>query len=143
CERKADIPPLAAYFVKEFCDSRELPGVEIPPETMKWLSDYPWPGNVRELKNALEAGIVLCRDGILRPSDLRLSGLPEAPGATASDDDAFSLEESERHAILRALKQAGGVQKNAAKLLGISRRAIHYKIKKFEIDSSALRSKEN
>jgi len=143
CERKADIPPLAAYFVKEFCDSRELSTVEIPPETMKWLSDYPWPGNVRELKNALEAGIVLCRDGVLRPSDLRLTGLPEAPGATASDEDAFSLEESERHAILRALKQAGGVQKNAAKLLGISRRAIHYKIKKFEIDSSALRSKEN
>lgn len=142
-ERKEDIPPLAQYFVEAFCSSRELPLVKIPPETTKWLSEYPWPGNVRELKNALEAGVVLCRDGVLRPSDLRLTGLPEAPSTTASDEDSFSLEESERNAIIRALRQAGGVQKNAAKLLGISRRAIHYKIKKFEIDSSALRSKES
>jgi transcriptional regulator with GAF, ATPase, and Fis domain len=58
---------------------------------------------------------------------------------TASD--SFSLEDNERGAILRALKQASGVQKEAAKLLGISRRAIHYKIKKYEIDSAALRGK--
>ena len=139
-ERKEDIPLLSQHFVEEFCKRHEVSTVKILPETIKWLSDYPWPGNVRELKNALEAGVVLCKDGVLRPSDLYLTGLPEIPGAVSSESDSFSLEESERNAIIRALKQTGGVQKNAAKLLGISRRAIHYKIKKFEIDSSALRS---
>ena len=138
-ERKEDIPLLSQHFVEEFCKKHEVSTVKILPETIKWLSDYPWPGNVRELKNALEAGVVLCKDGVLRPSDLYLTGLPEIPGAVSSESDSFSLEESERNAIIRALKQTGGVQKNAAKLLGISRRAIHYKIKKFEIDSSALR----
>jgi DNA-binding NtrC family response regulator len=139
-ERKEDIPLLSQHFVEEFCKKHEVSTVKILPETIKWLSDYPWPGNVRELKNALEAGVVLCKDCVLRPSDLYLTGLPEIPGAVSSESDSFSLEESERNAIIRALKQTGGVQKNAAKLLGISRRAIHYKIKKFEIDSSALRS---
>jgi DNA-binding NtrC family response regulator len=91
---------------------------------------------VRELKNALEGGVVLCRDGVLRKSDLRLSGLPDTPYKSPAgvETSALSLEESERNAILRALQQAGYVQKEAAGLLGISRRAIHYKIKKYGIE---------
>jgi DNA-binding NtrC family response regulator len=92
---------------------------------------------VRELKNALEGGVVLCRDGVLHKSDLSLSGLPDAPQrsvAATADTSGLSLEESERNAILRALQQAGFVQKEAANLLGISRRAIHYKIKKYGIE---------
>jgi DNA-binding NtrC family response regulator len=139
-ERKEDIPLLSQHFVEAFCEKHDVSKVRIPPETFKWLSNYPWPGNVRELKNALEASVVLCKDSELHPSDLRLTGLPEIPGGVSSESDSFSLEESERNTIIRALKQTGGVQKKAAKLLGISRRAIHYKIKKFEIDSSALRS---
>lgn len=141
-ERKEDIPDLVRHFVESFCQSHKLPPVKLPPETVKWLVDYPWPGNVRELKNALEAGVVLCRNGTLRPSDLHLSGLPEArvkpPSPTGPD--AFSLEESERNAIIRALQQAGWVQKDAAELLGISRRAIHYKIKKYGIELAGRRS---
>lgn len=136
-ERREDIPVLAQLFIENFCRTENLPPVKLPPETVKWLVDYPWPGNVRELKNALEGGVVLCRDGVLKKSDLRLLGLPEAPPKSAStveETSALSLEESERNAILRALKQAGYVQKEAANLLGISRRAIHYKIKKYGID---------
>jgi len=138
-ERKEDIPFLSQNFVEAFCKSHKVPMVKILPETVKWLCDYPWPGNVRELKNALEVAVVLCKDGVLRPSDLRITGLPDLPSTALSDSESFSLEDSERDTIIRALKQAGGVQKSAAKLLGISRRAIHYKIKKFDIDSSALR----
>jgi DNA-binding NtrC family response regulator len=129
------------HFVKTFCDAHKIREVQVPPETMKWVYDYPWPGNVRELKNALEAGVVLCRDGVLRSSDLQLSGLPQAPTkAAAATTDALSLDESERNAIVRALKQAGWVQKDAAQILGISRRAIHYKIKKYGIDTAGKRS---
>ncbi len=143
-ERREDIPVLAQQFVENFCKSENLPLAKLPPETVKWLCDYPWPGNVRELKNAIEAGVVLCRDGILRQSDLSLSDLPEPGRKTAaaplSDTSSLSLEESERNAILRALQQAGFVQKDAAQLLGISRRAIHYKIKKYGIDCAGKRS---
>jgi DNA-binding NtrC family response regulator len=138
-ERREDIPVLAQQFVENFCKSQNLPPVKLPAETIKWLCEYRWPGNVRELKNALEGGVVLCRDGILHKSDLGLSGLPDsrkqqAAAAAAADASALSLEQSERNAIVRALQQAGFVQKEAANLLGISRRAIHYKIKKYGID---------
>ena len=141
-ERKKDIPVLAQHFVDVFCQQHNNEPVRMPPETIDYLCDYPWPGNVREMKNAIEAGIVLCREGILHPEDLHLSGLPETPhDHPTGESGPFSLEENERIAILRALKQAGGIQKDAAELLGISRRAIHYKIKKYNIDSAALRGR--
>ncbi|ABK18784.1 sigma-54-dependent transcriptional regulator [Syntrophobacter fumaroxidans] len=140
-ERREDIPLLAQHFLQSFCESQNLPPVRLPQETIRWLSEYPWPGNVRELKNALEAGAVLCRESVLRPSDLHLSGLPHAPlKPHVSVGDSLSLEESERNAIVRALQQAGWVQKDAAQLLGISRRAINYKIKKYGIESSGKRA---
>jgi DNA-binding NtrC family response regulator len=132
-ERKEDIPILAKNFVETFSQNQGRATVELPPETVQWLCDYPWPGNIRELKNALEAAVVLCKGGVLRSGDLRLTGLPENPDRFSAESDSFSLEESERLTILRALKKTGGVQKEAANLLGISRRAIHYKIKKFGI----------
>lgn len=141
-ERKEDIPLLAQSFVESFCESHKLPAAKLPPETVKWLAEYPWPGNVRELKNALEGGVVLCRDGILRPSELNLPSLSEMrpKSTTVGGSEAFSLDESERNAIIRALQQAGWVQKDAAELLGISRRAIHYKIKKYGIELAGKRS---
>ncbi len=145
-DRREDIPGLAQYFVENFCKTHDLPQVKLPAETTRYLSEYPWPGNVRELKNALEGGVVLCRDSVLHKSDLCLSGLPEEPlknHAHAGDTSALSLEESERNAILRALQQAGFVQKDAANLLGISRRAIHYKVKKYGIDCGKRSNKSD
>lgn len=143
-DRREDIPVLVHLFVETFCKNENVPLLKVPADTLKWLCEYSWPGNVRELKNALEAGVVLCRDGVLRPSDMLLSGLPEARGkmaaAVAADSSSLSLEESERNAILRALQQAGYVQKDAAQLLGISRRAIHYKIKKYGIEFAGKRT---
>jgi DNA-binding NtrC family response regulator len=142
-ERKEDIPMLAQHFVESFCQSQGLPLVRISPDTKEWLKEYRWPGNVRELKNALEAGVVLCKGGEIRRSDLPdLVGVSVAAHG-AADGSHLSLEDSERHAILRALEQAGWVQKGAAKLLGISRRALNYKIKKYGIDTSSKRPTEN
>ena len=135
-ERKEDIPFLAARFVSMFCKQQRKPALKIPSETLKWLSQYPWPGNVREMKNALEAAVLFSRGGKLEVNDLKLAGLSEPtsfPKEKTDSSQAFSLQESERNAILRALEQTGGVQKSAAELLGISRRAIHYKIKKYAL----------
>ena len=93
------------------------------------------------MKTAIEAGMVLCSANTLKPADMQLPGATMVETSTAENKDSFSLEQTERNAIIRALKQAGGVQKEAAKLLGISRRAIHYKIKKYEIDSSGMRAR--
>ena len=142
-DRKEDIPILAQLFVQTYSSLHGTRSIKLPDETIQYLLNYPWPGNVRELKNAIEAGIVLCRGTVLKPEDLHLSGLPSMASPLIQNEEpaSFSLEDTERNAIIRALKQTGGVQKEAAKLLGISRRAIHYKIKKYEIDSSGLRAR--
>ncbi|MFZ1985975.1 MAG: sigma-54 dependent transcriptional regulator [Desulfatitalea sp.] len=140
-DRREDIPLLTQLFVQSYAQQNGTRPAKLPAETVDYLRAYPWPGNVRELKNAIEAGIVLCHGNVLRPDDMHLSGLPTMAMTEEPVADSFSLEDTERGAIIRALKQASGVQKEAAKLLGISRRAIHYKIKKYEIDSAALRGK--
>jgi DNA-binding NtrC family response regulator len=143
-DRKEDIPALAEIFMQTYSHLHGAQSIKMADETVKFLCEYPWPGNVREMKNAIEAGIVLCKGNSLKPKDLHLSGLPSMDASIEEDletVDSFSLEDTEKNAIIRALKQAGGVQKEAAKLLGISRRAIHYKIKKYEIDSSGIRAR--
>ena len=138
------IPALADIFTQTYARQHGTQAIKLPDETLKYLCDYPWPGNVREMKNAIEAGIVLCKGNTLKPNDLHLSGLPSMDESIEEEMeivDSFSLEDTEKNAIIRALKQAGGVQKEAAKLLGISRRAIHYKIKKYDIDSSGIRAR--
>jgi len=138
-ERKEDIGALARFFVERHCEAQGIPVVEIPEETLRWMEDYQWPGNVRELKNALEAGVVLCRNNRLLPDDLQLT-LPEKEleqdVSAEPEDRSFSIENSEKDAIIRALKETNGVQKRAAELLDISRRSIHYKIKKYNIQVS-------
>ncbi len=141
-DRREDIPDLAHHFAEHYSGIHGIAMVEILPETMAWLCNYPWPGNVRELKNAIEAGIVLCQEGKLRIRDLQLTGLPENPNRILTEKEPYSLESNEENAIIRALEKTGGVQKTAADLLGISRRAIHYKVKKFGIDVAAIRSRK-
>ena len=128
-ERREDIPALARGFVGELCARQDRPVLAIEPDAMQALTSHPWPGNVRELKNTLEAALVFCQGETLGAKDLRI----EAPPADspALKGGGLSLEESEREAIVRALQAAGGVKKDAADRLGISRRAIHYKIKKY------------
>ncbi|WP_163336791.1 sigma-54 dependent transcriptional regulator [Desulfopila sp. IMCC35008] len=136
-ERRQDIPALANRFLKLHCKAYNLPPITIPEETMKWLQNYRWPGNVRELKNGLEGAAVLCINGHLEPQDLQLEETTVGGTRTIVDGpDQFSLESSEKDAIIRALRQTKGVQKSAAELLNISRRSIHYKLKKYDISPS-------
>ena len=140
-ERKADIPLLVEYFTSRFCQQHNQTPVTIPEETMDWLCAHTWPGNVRELKNAIEGGIVLCRNNVLRPEDFHLAGIQRDECGPQADENCLSLEASEKNTILRALEQTGGIQKEAAEVLGISRRAIHYKIKKYGIDAGSIKAR--
>ncbi len=141
-ERKEDIPLLAERFLETFSAAQKRPKVAASAETLGLLMAHSWPGNVRELKHALESGVVFCHGQALEPRDIQLEQAqslhqdapgPVAPGHATSGPDALSLEENEHQAIIRALERAAWVKKNAADLLGISRRAIHYKIKKYNI----------
>jgi len=140
-ERKADIPLLVEQFTREFCHQHDQAPVQIPEETMAWLCAYAWPGNVRELKNAIEGGIVLCRKNVLRPDDFHMTGIEKTCQEPQADESCLSLEASEKNTIIRALEQTGGIQKEAAEVLGISRRAIHYKIKKYGIDAGSIKAR--
>ena len=138
-ERKEDIPALLNDFAAIFCKNHRLDPVEIPPETVKWLLEYPWPGNIRELKNAVEGGIVLCKNRTLTPDDFHLSSAANDGTIERVDMPPMTLQESEKKAILSALKKTGGIQSKAAEILGISRRAIHYKINKYGINAAKIR----
>ncbi|WP_207259918.1 sigma-54 dependent transcriptional regulator [Desulfovibrio sp. Huiquan2017] len=132
-ERREDLPDLVHGLLDRLRARQERPHAKISPEAMHLLETHSWPGNVRELENALEAALVFCRDDVIEPADLQLE--PPPPDSPASTGNSLSLEDNERETIIRALDAAGGVKKDAADRLGISRRAIHYKIKKYGIGS--------
>lgn len=130
-ERKEDIPILAEHFAESFCKDQGMAPLAIPRETMEFIKEYSWPGNIRELKNAIEAAIVVSNDGVLTPDDLQVAPASK-PGKARQE--AMSLDESEKLAIIRALEKSNWVQKDAAPLLGVSRRALNYKIQKYAIE---------
>jgi len=136
-DRREDIPELAQYLVDSYTKANNMPQLELPQKTLDWLQTLSWPGNVRELKNALETGIILCKDNRILPENLQLDNEPIP--MVAGTDPNFSIEQSEKEAIIRALKQTKGVKKDAAELLGISRRAIQYKSKKYDLDASKFK----
>ena len=129
--RKEDIPVLTDRFLQLFAEDGPAPRLER--DVREAMLEYPWPGNVRELKNMLEAASILCSHGVIRMDDMQFEDAayhePFAP-------DALSLEGSERQVVLNALEKSGWVVKDAADLLGVSRRTMHYKIKKFGIDTA-------
>lgn len=141
-ERSADIPLLVNHFVQKFNRDfgRRVRGVD--GDAMELLSRYSWPGNVRELRNVLERVIILgTEDEVLHASDLP----PEiryARGGNAKSvggcpfvlpEGGVNLEEVDRGLLLQALNRTGGNQSAAARLLGISRYALRYRMEKHEL----------
>ncbi|MBF0232311.1 MAG: sigma-54-dependent Fis family transcriptional regulator [Desulfamplus sp.] len=144
--RKEEIADFAKFFVDRYTREHNLPKVAFADATIKLMEEHEWPGNIRELRNALEAGIVLCKNDIMQPWDLQLGNNQKSRSKEVSNENiasynrsftesetGFSIEDSEKNTIIRALKESRGVQKKAAELLDISRRAINYKIKKYDI----------
>ncbi|AFM26233.1 sigma-54-dependent transcriptional regulator [Desulfomonile tiedjei] len=137
-ERREDIPFLVAHFLNKFCEKLDRPIKEVHPDVMSALYSYSWPGNVRELENVIERALVLCRGDAIMPEDLPLE-LRQTPEIEAELDTLVSgekglaetLDAIEERIIRQALKNAGNVQAQAAKILGISRSNLQYKLKKY------------
>jgi DNA-binding NtrC family response regulator len=131
-DRRGDIPLLAGYFMDKLRADLDNGGeIEISDGAMGKLNSHEWPGNIRELKNVLERSLITCDSNILEPADIQLSG-EVVSGSTAGLSDR-KLKELEKEAVLEALEKTNYVQKEAAKVLGISKRVIHYKIQQFGI----------
>lgn len=139
-ERPEDIAPLAAHFVDELCRDLGLPQRDIAPGGMAALERYAWPGNVRELRNVLER-VLLLEDG----DAITLSQLPAeigGQGATNGNGHAptfvlpasgVDLETLEREFLCQALERTAGNKTSAARLLGLSRDTMRYRLEKYGI----------
>jgi two-component system, NtrC family, response regulator AtoC len=132
-DRKSEIVPLAEHFARAAAADQRRAPPPLSPEARDALLAYRWPGNVRELENAIERALVLCEDTITLadlPDRLRESGARGGPVGPVSDIHG-RLEEMERTAIAAALEAHGDNQTRAARALGMSRRALIYKMEKY------------
>jgi two-component system response regulator AtoC len=143
-ERKEDIIPLANYFLLKCSSDLKKKCTSFSPEIHKYMLSYHWPGNIRELRNMVERA-ALFSDGEIIGMDGFLTGemapRPEEGGEKAimSSIEGMTLKEAERMLIVNALEKTNWVQKDAAKLLGISKRVMNYKIKKHGIQNQRWR----
>jgi len=130
-ERKEDIPYLVEHFAKKF-------GGEISEGAMERLMSYHWPGNVRELENVVERSVLLAQGPRVEPSDVKIDTAPRrANAATAGDHflpEGMTLDEYEQSVIREALKRANGNKSQAARLLGLTRNALRYRLAQMGIE---------
>ena len=136
-ERPEDIPLLARHLLEKLCQ-REGRSPRLGDDAVAALKGYAFPGNVRELENILERALTMQEGDTLRAEDLslpesRMDSSP-APGLTPGLPLEDYLEQVEREAILKALEQTNGNKTAAARLLGITFRALRYRLKKLGLD---------
>jgi transcriptional regulator with PAS, ATPase and Fis domain len=133
-ERPDDILPLARHFIGIYNRSfkRTIQGVS--KDAAAALLRHPWPGNVRQLRNAVEWAMVMEESPLIELGSLphEIGGLCPPASGDAPDED-LSLARSEQRLIVRALERARGNQTLAARLLGITRDGLRYKVRKHEL----------
>lgn len=141
-ERRSDIPFLVAHFVSKYSQKLGRNIREVSPDAMKSLFSYNWPGNVRELENVIESALVMSNGSSIKKNDLpreikKHNETPEGSSTLISMDSGLmdTLDAIEEKMIRQALKQSGNVQAQAAKILGISRSNLQYKLKKYGIQA--------
>lgn len=131
--RDDDVLLLARQFLVESSDRWRRPGLRFTPEAERALQDHHWSGNVRELRNVVEQAVLLGRADTVHAADLALSSLA-GPGATSAPPvptgHSLSMEDAERALLLQAFDRSDGNVTAAAKLLGVSRDTVRYRMQK-------------
>jgi DNA-binding NtrC family response regulator len=140
-ERREDLPLLERHFVARFAGQYGKKIRGLTPRAQIRLSLHAWPGNVRELENVIGHACMMTQGDTIDVPDLpqylqSASGSAVAAPDAATDGEVATLEEHERHLIVRALEQAGGNQSKAARLLRIGRDALRYKLKKHNLEAA-------
>jgi DNA-binding NtrC family response regulator len=130
-ERKEDIPYLVEHFAKKF-------GGEISEGALERLMSYHWPGNVRELENVVERSVLLASGPRVEASDIRIDTLQRSRPTTVAGDnflpEGMTLDAYEQSIIREALKRADGNKSQAARLLGLTRNALRYRLAQMGIE---------
>jgi two-component system C4-dicarboxylate transport response regulator DctD len=140
-ERTEDIPLLVSHFLRQAAERNGIPVPELPADALETMLGHSWPGNVRELKNAVERMVISSHKGVAGPfaPDLRfasdrLLSLPATPGRLKDE-----MENVERSVIEAALRENQGEINATYKALGISRRALYERMKKYRLDREEFR----
>jgi DNA-binding NtrC family response regulator len=139
-QRKEDIPALVSHFILKYSRENEKKVGGVPSEVLQMLLDYDWPGNVRELENVIERGVVLATSEVigreLIPDHVRPSPSFAVPHLVVPPEGIRLREvvaNFERHLIESTLDSTGGVQKEAARLLGLKPTTLNEMIKRYNI----------
>jgi two-component system nitrogen regulation response regulator GlnG len=161
-ERREDIPLLVNYFLQKFARDQKTSPKSVASAVSRALEKYHWPGNVRELENVIRRALVMAKGDAILPGDLppEVTGQGAPAGAAAGaatpaageagvsdivllarqlfqwarrDPSLKIIPSVERELVIQALKEAGGNQVHAAKLLGITRATLRKRVEKFGI----------
>ena len=138
-ERTEDVPALVNHFMEKFTKEQPNPPTSITQGALDELIGYDWPGNVRELENTIESAMVLTDGDVITEEHLSILGQPIWEREAASGPEVAELtlkeqlERAERRILKRILEQVDGNRTKAAEILGLSTRAIRYKIKQYEL----------
>jgi DNA-binding NtrC family response regulator len=139
-ERKQDIPFLANHFLRKLApdSGNEVDGIS--DAAMEKLVGYHWPGNVRELENVIERALILCRGSQLEADDIKLEMAPRARPAGDPNQHHFlpeglTLDQYEQEIIREALRRADGNKSQAARLLGLTRNALRYRLTQMGLEA--------
>jgi DNA-binding NtrC family response regulator len=142
-ERKEDIPEFVRYFINKFNERKRKNVRHISERAMQALLKYDWPGNIRELENTIERAVVLAENATIKPQDLFYYGSyidtnnNGHNGYPVQQNDYFdgNLEEAEKDLIAKALNHYHGHKRGAAEALGIDRKTLYRKLKKYCIET--------
>ena len=133
--RLEDIPLLVAHFLKEYNRRRKRSVGSVSEAAMRLLQDYSWPGNIRELENVIERAVILCDGKTIEPWDCPFtSARTRAAEATEAPTEG-TLEDIEKAHIKRMLRQVGGHRSRAAQALGVDRKTLRAKIRRYGIEA--------
>jgi two-component system response regulator PilR (NtrC family) len=136
--RREDIPALAAFFLRRYCQENAKPGIVLAPQALDVLTTYHWPGNVRQLENVIERGVVLCQgdtlDVDLLPTEvLAPQAAPPVPAPPEGVDLREAVNQYTRAIIEASLARCGGVQRRAAAMLKVRPSTLNEMIRRLGI----------
>ncbi|HZP88670.1 MAG TPA: sigma-54 dependent transcriptional regulator [Burkholderiales bacterium] len=128
----ADIPLLAQHFLRRQAERYGKPQLEFSSAALALLKAHSWPGNVRELRNLIEQSVILCADAQIGVQHLHLTQTLDAP-EQATVPGTLNLGDAERRLLVQALEQTDWNVTRAARLLGVSRDVLRYRIEKYQL----------
>ncbi len=132
-ERKEDIPLLIDDFIEHFCSVHGRPKMRLSEESYQAIMRYDWPGNIRELKNLTERTVIMCQSQAITPDVL-----PEHIKGAAAHQNSVTvprgtpLREAEKMVVLQTLVSVSNNKSKAAKILGLSRKGLHNKLRSYK-----------